>query len=275
MNFHDVVTNTSGVPLTGIGVIDESDSQGASCPDTTLSPGQSETCTYTHTANVTDVSGGGVDDHAEVTATATLPSGDFVPPPLADATATVPYAAPTQKFKSADHFATVPGTKVSIGVKVKNTKAAIWAANVPPGMTFTDAPGGVGTLTGTPTAGAGNYPIYLTAEGTKGTGEQTLSLDVDAFTSAAKTTFTSGQANTFTVSAIGGAPGEPVEFTVNQAQLPAGVTFTDNGDQTATLSGTPSVATKTTYKVAITLNDPWAPNGTGIAVQKLKLTVLP
>ena len=275
VSFDDVVTNTSGVPLTGIAVIDESDSLGASCPDSTLSPGQSETCTYTHTSSVTDVSGGAVDDHAEVTATATLPSGDFVPPPLADATATVPYSAPAQKFKSADHFATTPGTKVSVGVKVKNKKAAIWAANVPPGMTFTDAANGVGTLTGTPTAGAGNYPIYLTAEGTSGAGEQTLSLDVDAFTSAAKDTFTSGQANSFTVSAVGGAPGEPVGFTVNQAQLPAGVMFTDNGDQTATLSGIPDVATKTTYKITITLNDPWAPNGSGIAAQKLKLVVLP
>ena len=255
-------------------MIDEADATGASCPTSSLDPGQSETCTYTHTTSATDVSNGAVQDRAEVTASAALPDGG-TGTPLADASADVAYAAPATKFTSASHLITTPGTALTFSVKVKDKKAAIFAADVPAGMTFADAAGGVGTLKGTSTAGAGNYPISFTSSDASGTAEQTLYLDVDAFTSAAKATFTSGQANTFTVSATGGSPSEPVHFSVNQAKLPAGVTFVDNGNETATLSGFPVVTTTTTYKITITLNDLGAVSGTAIATQKLKLTVDP
>ena len=50
------------------------------------------------------------------------------------------------------------------------------------------------------------------------------------------TTFTVGTPGTFTVTTVGG--GALPTLTVTGA-LPAGVTFTDNGDRTATLAGTP------------------------------------
>ena len=52
----------------------------------------------------------------------------------------------------------------------------------------------------------------------------------------ATTTFTVGSPGTFTVTTAGG----PVPAITSSGTLPPGVTFTDNGDGTATLAGTPA-----------------------------------
>ncbi len=59
-----------------------------------------------------------------------------------------------------------------------------------------------------------------------------------SITSAAATTFTLGVSDTFTVTAIG----SPVPALTESGSLPSGVGFVDNGNGTATLSGTPSSA---------------------------------
>src|ERR1043166_1231558 len=56
-----------------------------------------------------------------------------------------------------------------------------------------------------------------------------------SFTSANATTFTVGQAGSFEVDAAG----SPTPFISEAGALPAGVRFQDNGNGTATLSGTP------------------------------------
>jgi len=62
---------------------------------------------------------------------------------------------------------------------------------------------------------------------------------VPAITSAASTNFTVGQAGSFTVTTTG-APAPAITRT---GTLPSGVTFTDNGNGTGTLSGTPGAGT--------------------------------
>ena len=84
------------------------------------------------------------------------------------------------------------------------------------------------------------------------------------FTSAASTSFTRGTAGTFTVTTAGGATTPTLTVT---GALPAGVTFTDNGDGTATLAGTPTVSG--TFPLTFTAN-----NGSGTPVtQTFTLTV--
>src|SRR5204863_8245359 len=56
------------------------------------------------------------------------------------------------------------------------------------------------------------------------------------FTSADHVTFTAGVFNTFKVVVTG----KPTPGLTEDGVLPAGVTFVDNGDGTATLSGTPT-----------------------------------
>ena len=84
------------------------------------------------------------------------------------------------------------------------------------------------------------------------------------FTSANSTTFTVGTAGTFAVT-VTGTPAPALS--VNGA-LPAGVSFTDNGSGSGTLSGMPQPGTGDTYTITITAS------GTGnSATQTLTLTV--
>ena len=86
------------------------------------------------------------------------------------------------------------------------------------------------------------------------------------FTSAATTTFTAGQANTFTVTTAGAPPGTAITHT---GALPAGVTFADQGDGTATLAGTPEPDAAGAYPLTLT-----ASNTIGLAAtQAFTLTV--
>ena len=66
-------------------------------------------------------------------------------------------------------------------------------------------------------------------------------------TSAASTSFGVGDPGTFTVTATG----YPTPVLTYDGSLPAGVNFSDNGDGTATLSGTPSAGTAGTYVLTV------------------------
>ena len=117
-------------------------------------------------------------------------------------------------------------------------------------MTFTDNGNGTATLSGTPAAGTGGtYPITITASnGVSPNATQSFTLTVDqapAITSANNTTFTEGSTGTFTVTSTG----YPTATLTKTGSLPTGVTFTDNGDGTATLAGTPAAGTRGSYPI--------------------------
>jgi Big-like domain-containing protein/putative Ig domain-containing protein len=84
-----------------------------------------------------------------------------------------------------------------------------------------------------------------------------------AITSAASTTFTLGQAGTFTVTTTG----FPTPSITRSGALPAGVTFVDNGNGTGTLSGTPTASG--TFPITFTASNGVLPN----AVQNFTLNV--
>ena len=106
----------------------------------------------------------------------------------------------------------------------------------------------------------GAYPITVTASTSPPpapfkpdataieTVEKDISVHVDQapqFTSATTASFTKGVHGSFTVSTTGSFP-LPVKFTTGTAFPLAGLTFVDNGNGTATISGTPTkVMTKT------------------------------
>ncbi len=88
-----------------------------------------------------------------------------------------------------------------------------------------------------------------------------------AVTSADNATFTAGSPGTFTVTTTG----TPAASLFLTGTTPVGVTFTDNNDGTATISGTPGVGTVGSYPITIT-----ATNGVGAdATQSFTLTVNP
>jgi hypothetical protein len=141
---------------------------------------------------------------------------------------------------------------------------------LPSGVTFTDNGDGTATLAGTPAAGTGgSYPITITAgNGVGPDATQSFTLTVNespSITSGSATTFTAGSSGTFTVT-TGGYPAAALSET---GTLPSGVTFTDNGDGTATLAGTPAAGTGGSYPITIT-----ASNGiSSAATQSFTLTV--
>jgi len=85
-----------------------------------------------------------------------------------------------------------------------------------------------------------------------------------AFTSAPATTFTIGMPGSFTVTSTG-APAPAISET---GALPSGITFADNGDGTAALSGTPAAGIGT-YALTIDATNIIAPDAT----QAFTLTV--
>jgi autotransporter-associated beta strand protein len=142
--------------------------------------------------------------------------------------------------------------------------------SLPGGVTFTDNGNGTATLAGTPSANTGSvYSFTITAHNGIGSdATQTFALTVDqstAITSGNQTTFTVGNAGSFAVDTTG----FPVPALRETGSLPAGVSFTDNGDGTASLDGTPSSVTGGVYTFTIT-----AHNGIGAdATQNFTLTV--
>jgi hypothetical protein len=83
-------------------------------------------------------------------------------------------------------------------------------------------------------------------------------------TSANATTFVAGQVNSFTVTTTPGNDenGDGLVTLTESGALPDDVTFTDNGDGTATLAGTPLDGTEDTYSVTITASNGVEPDAT-------------
>ena len=140
------------------------------------------------------------------------------------------------------------------------------SGTLPSGVTFTDNQDGTATISGVPKANqGGSYVVTITASNDQGTVTQTFILVVNeapAITSRASATFTAGDSGTFTVT----TNGSPAPSLTESGALPSGVTFTDNGNGTATISGIP--ATVGSYRIVIT-----ATNGSGSASESFTLKV--
>jgi len=109
-----------------------------------------------------------------------------------------------------------------------------------------------------------NGKVYVGAEGLFAVyGELGGTGTAPAITSASSTTFTVGTAGSFTVTTTG----SPTPSLTESGTLPSGVTFTNNGNGTATLSGTPASGTGGTYTLTIT-----ASNGVGTPASQSKQT---
>jgi uncharacterized repeat protein (TIGR01451 family) len=112
---------------------------------------------------------------------------------------------------------------------------------LPNGLTFVDNGNGTGTLHGTPMVFiGGDFGITFTAQngvGSPATQPFTIILQqAPAFTSANNAVFAYGVPNSFTVTTVG----FPAPTIHESGTLPPWLTFVDNGNGTATLSGTPS-----------------------------------
>jgi len=144
------------------------------------------------------------------------------------------------------------------------TPTVTLSGTLPPGLAFVDQGNGTGLLSGTPTA-TGTVDLTVTAANASGSTTQTLTVVVGqapAITSPSSADLTVGSVSTFTVTTTG----YPPPSIGLSGALPPGLTFTDNADGTATITGAPGTAG--TYLVTLT-----AVNGTGSVQQTLTFTV--
>ena len=93
---------------------------------------------------------------------------------------------------------------------------------------------------------------------TPGTAQITVLGSPLSITSASSTMFTVGSAGTFTVTATG----SPTVALGEMGALPNGVSFKDNGNGSATLSGTPATATIGTYPITFMASNGFGTNTT-------------
>jgi hypothetical protein len=143
---------------------------------------------------------------------------------------------------------------------------------LPSGISFTDNGDGTATLAGMVAAGsAGQYPITITASNGLGApATQSFVLTVTtastapAITSSDEDTGTFGEPFSFEVTTTG----YPAPKITKSGALPSGVTFTDNGDGTATIAGTPTASAIGVYTLTLK-----AKSSAGEATQTLTLTI--
>ena len=166
-------------------------------------------------------------------------------------TATNAVSNATQSFTLTTSAGPVITSANSIGFYTAQASTFTVTATGYPSPTFSETgalPAGItlnattGVLSGTTTA-AGTYVIALKASNGIGSGGTqvftlTVSAAIAAFTSASSGTAAAGTPYSFTIRTTGASP--MVVSTASTSAITAtGLTFTDNGDGTATLAGTP------------------------------------
>ena len=196
-------------------------------------------------------------------------TNDVIPDATQSFTLTVDQVCQLTSADSATFAVGQPGT---VTVTTTGYPTCILPAplTLPSGVTFTDNGDGTATLAGTPAANTGGtYPFTIKAtNGVIPDATQPFTLTVNQaprITSHAGTTFTADQAGTFTVTTTG-TPNSTLSET---GALPSGVTFKDNGDGTATLTGTPAAGSSGPYPFTITATNGVSP----AATQSFTLTV--
>jgi YVTN family beta-propeller protein len=286
-------TNTAGPPIT-VGTFPENI---AITPD-------GETAYVTHTgsntvtpiANATNTAGTpipvgmtpytiAITPNGETAYVANFGSGTVTPIATASNTAGPPITVGTDPYAIAIMPATVTqspaftsgaaataafGSAFSFTVTATGDPAPRITRNgrLPSGVRFADNGDGTATISGTPSdAGAGVYPLTLTARNKNGTAIQAFTLTVTR--APAIRTIRSFRVRVGAVlSRTVRATGYPAPALTEFGTLPAGLSFTDNGNGTAVIAGSPASGTGGSYPVTIT-----ATNTSGTATQRFIITV--
>lgn len=139
---------------------------------------------------------------------------------------------------------------------------------LPLGLIFSDNGNGTGSYYGTPAAGSGNAYVYnLFASDGLSVANQSISIVVrekPAITSSAKILFKTGESSEFVVQSFG-YPRPSISIA---PALPTGLTFTDNGNGTASIRGTPTANTQGSYQATLTSS-----NSVGVSTQSVEVII--
>jgi hypothetical protein len=155
---------------------------------------------------------------------------------------------------SVDHGTVSTGVAASFTITTAGYPVAEFTLGgaLPNGLSFHDNGDGTAAIAGTPAdATGGVYSLTINASnGTGGAARQIFKLTVNqspAITGDVAATFPVGMANSFTFRTTG----FPAPVLNLVGTLPAGLTFNDNGNGTATIAGTPTANTGADYNLTI------------------------
>ena len=179
------------------------------------------------------------------------------------------------QITSTDSGAMTVGDAGNIAVDATGTPtpSILESGTLPNGVSFSDNGDGTAALSGTPDNDTGGiYDFTVTASNGVGSDAvQDFTLTVDqapTVSSDDSTSFSVGQQSSFTVTTTG----YPTpSLSDGAAVLPDGVSFTDNGDGTATISGVPSAGTALDSPYDFTIS---ASNSAATTPQSFALTIL-
>jgi hypothetical protein len=181
--------------------------------------------------------------------------------------------APVFTATVANDVATVGSAHASAEYVTKATPAAtLSATGLPAGLSLTSSGAGKAKITGTPANGTGGeYDITITA--TNGVSPDAQTVTHLVVNEAPELT---GPTNARLVATFAGnvaysADGYPGAAISAAGPIPSGLTFHDNGNGTAQISGTPDLGTDGTYAITITAHNGIDPD----AVVHLTLVIAP
>jgi len=181
---------------------------------------------------------------------------------------TLPATTPAFTSDAQAHVVVGEASTVTVSTSGSPSATLTESGALPAGLSFTPGTDGTANLTGTPSAAsAGSYSVEVTATNSSGSATQDLTVIVDpvpTVTSPSTASFTYDDQVYFPIS----ASGNPAPALTLSGPLPDGLTFTDHGDGTASIAGTPSIYSGGQYPVTITPN-----NGLGVSTQTLVMTV--
>jgi hypothetical protein len=210
-----------------------------------------------------------------VNGTALLPYGGEVSAWLApgSTTGTLPTSsAQLPTFTSAASASAAVGSMFSFTVTTTGLPTSVITRSgaLPTGVTFRAGSNGTATLSGRPSSAmAGRtFPITFTATNSAGATQQAFTLSVGRVPSITSSFFAVASANrpfSFTIRTVA----SPIALITMSGALPSGLTFVDNHNGTARISGTPTRGATRTYSVVIT-----ATNIYGTTTRALMLIVL-
>ena len=177
-------------------------------------------------------------------------------------------AAVTAATEDAPYTYTITTTDPDVGATLTLT-----APTLPAWLAFTPGANGGGTLSGTPSnANVGTHAVVLSVTDGTASIQQSFTItvtntnDAPTFTSTAPTSVFAANLYSYAITTADVDVGDT--RTITSSALPTWLMLTDNGDGTATLSGTPAVSDAGTVNVTLTVND-----GDATATQVFTITV--
>ncbi len=215
LSYNYLVTNTGTTTISAIGITDDKVAPAnLSCPQTTLAPGQAETCTGTYTTTQADVDGGSVTNTATATGTDAYANPVSSPPSSVTVHASQGPAISIDKTTNGSDGLTIPvGAPITWSYDVTNsgnvtlTDVTVTDDNLPAtdidcgggsDVVASLAPGTSVVCTATGTAVAGSYSNTGTAVGTTPTSGTVQATDSSSYYGAQDLTVSKTATPTFT-----------------------------------------------------------------------------